>query len=133
MRKPYWMLVSGAAVVIAIGGTAYYFFQKPTDDQTAKLRNEAQSPSADSRIIAFVAGNPLLTADTNQFGRWVPSYPIRCGEVVFQKASSKASNFGFCIAEIRKRVTTATDYQLSREEVLDSRVAARWREVTGAK
>ncbi|GJH13558.1 hypothetical protein CBA19CS11_31990 [Caballeronia novacaledonica] len=133
MRKLYWILVSGAAVVIAIGGAVYYFFPAPPADQTSNRSNQTQAPSQDSRMLVIPAGNPLLTADANQFGRWVPSYPIRCGEIVFQKATSKVPNYSFCVSEIRKRVTTATGYQLSRDEVIDSRVAAHWREMTGAK
>ncbi|GAB5101357.1 hypothetical protein [Caballeronia sp. HLA56] len=133
MRKLYWMLVSGAVVVIAIGGAVYYFFSKPPVDQGANQPTAAQSPSADSRVLVVPAGNPLLTADSKQLNRWVPSYPIRCGDIVFGKGNSKVPNFSFCVAEIQKRVTTVTGYQLSRDEVVDARVAVHWREVTGAK
>ncbi|WP_075583559.1 hypothetical protein [Caballeronia zhejiangensis] len=133
MRNLHWMLVSGAAVVIAIGGAVYYFFPMQPADQAATLPNETRSPSNDSRMLVVPAGNPLLTADANQFGRWVPSYPIRCGEIVFERGNSKAPNFSFCIGEIRKRVTTATGYQLNHDDVVDSRVAAHWHEITGAK
>lgn len=124
-----WMLVSGLVVVVAMGRAVYYFFPKPPAEPT-----EAQvSPLTDSRVLVVQAGNPLLTADANQFGRWVPSYPIRCGEIVFDETDPKAPNFSFCIGEIKKRVTTATGYQLSREDVFDSRVKAHWQEVMGAK
>ncbi|MEN9119151.1 hypothetical protein [Xanthomonas euvesicatoria] len=128
-----WMLVSGLAVVVAIGGAVYYFFPKQPAGQTAAAPNAQLSPSTDSRVLVVPTGSPLLTADANQFGRWVPLYPIRCGEIVFDKADPKAPNFSFCIGEIKKRVTTATGYQLSREDVLDSRVKAHWHEVMGAK
>ncbi|MBV6885916.1 hypothetical protein Xkhy_21135 [Xanthomonas axonopodis pv. khayae] len=125
-----WMIVSGLAVVVAIGGAVYYFFPK---QPAATTSNVPQLPSTDNRMFVVPAGNPLLHADANQFGRWVPLYPIRCGEIVFDTADPKAPNFSFCVGEIKKRVTTATGYQLSREDVLDSRVKAHWREVMGAK
>ncbi|WP_250469960.1 hypothetical protein [Caballeronia sp. GAFFF2] len=133
MRNLRWMLISGATLVIAIGGAVYYFFPKQPTNQAASVSNDVPPPSKESRMLAVPAGNPLLTADSNQFRRWVPSYPIRCGEIIFEKANPKASNFSFCVAEIRKRVTTATGYQLSRDDVIDSRVATHWNEVTGAK
>ncbi|KUF27371.1 hypothetical protein, partial [Xanthomonas phaseoli] len=108
----------------------YYFFPKQL---AATTSNVPQLPSTDNRVLVVPAGNPLLTADANQFGRWVPLYPIRCGEIVFDKADPRAPNFSFCIGEIKKRVTTATGYQLSRDDVLDSRVKVHWRDVMGAK
>ncbi|MBO9757360.1 hypothetical protein [Xanthomonas phaseoli] len=125
-----WMIVSSLAVVVAIGGAVYYFFPKQL---AATTSNVPQLPSTDNRVLVVPAGNPLLTADANQFGRWVPLYPIRCGEIVFDKADPRAPNFSFCIGEIKKRVTTATGYQLSRDDVLDSRVKVHWRDVMGAK
>ncbi|MBV6816207.1 hypothetical protein ACE15N_23100 (plasmid) [Xanthomonas campestris pv. passiflorae] len=125
-----WMIVSSLAVVVAIGGAVYYFFPK---QPAAITSNVPQLPSTDNRVLVVPAGNPLLTADANQFGRWVPLYPIRCGEIVFDKAEPRAPNFSFCIGEIKKRVTTATGYQLSRDDVLDSRVKVHWHEVMGAK
>ncbi|MEN9140400.1 MULTISPECIES: hypothetical protein [Xanthomonas] len=125
-----WMIVSSLAVVVAIGGAVYYFFPK---QPAATTSNVPQLPSTDSRVLVVPAGNPLLAADANQFGRWVPLYPIRCGEIVFDKADPRAPNFSFCIGEIKKRVTTATGYQLSRDDVLDSRVKVHWHEVMGAK
>ncbi|MGX8287805.1 hypothetical protein CAI18_23230 (plasmid) [Xanthomonas citri pv. punicae] len=125
-----WMIVSGLAVVVAIGGAVYYFFP---EQPAGKTSNVQQLPSNDGHVLVAPAGNPLLNADANQFGRWVPLYPIRCGEIVFDKADPRAPNFSFCIGEIKRRVTTATGYQLSREDVLDYRVKAHWREVMGAK
>lgn len=125
-----WMIVSSLAVVVAIGGAVYYFFPKQL---AATTSNVPQLPSTDNRVLVVPAGNPLLTADANQFGRGGPLYPIRCGEIVFDKADPRAPNFSFCIGEIKKRVTTATGYQLSRDDVLDSRVKVHWRDVMGAK
>ncbi|MET3148699.1 UNVERIFIED_ORG: hypothetical protein ABIB63_004559 [Xanthomonas axonopodis] len=64
-----WMIVSSLAVVVAIGGAVYYFFPKQL---AATTSNVPQLPSTDNRVLVVPAGNPLLTADANQFGRWVP-------------------------------------------------------------
>ncbi len=133
MRRFYWMLVSGAAVVIAIGGAVYYFFPTQPTEPVVSPHDAQQPPSMDSRVLIVPAGNPLLTADASEFGRWVPSYPIRCGQILFEKANPKAPNFSFCVDEVRKRVATSTGHQLSREDVLDGRIKAHWLEVTGGK
>lgn len=75
--------------------------------------------------------NPLLTANIGQLDRWVPLYPVRCGDILFDKPDPTSHNFGWCIDEIRKRAGRATDKQLSREDVLDARVKQHWREVMG--
>ncbi|SAL75428.1 hypothetical protein AWB67_04759 [Caballeronia terrestris] len=134
MMRNVWMIVSGLATVVAIGGAVYYFFPKqPAEPIVSDASNVPQHPSTGSRVLVVPAGNPLLTADAAQFSRWVSLYPIRCGEIVFEKADPKAKNYSFCIAEIRRRVATATGQQLSRDDVLDPRVRVHWREVTGAK
>lgn len=109
MRSLWMMLVSGLAVIMAAGGTVYYIF--PTES----------------------GRNPLLTANVGQFDRWVPFYPIRCGEILFERAEPTARHYAYCVDEIRRRVGRATDKKLSREDVLDPQVKSRWREVTGDK
>lgn len=128
-----WMIVSGLAVVVAIGGAVYYFFPKQPAEPVTTTSNVPQLPSTDSHVLVVPDGNPLLTADRGQFDRWVPFYPIRCGEIVFEKTDPKAQHFAFCIGEIRRRVARATEKQLSREDVLDPRVKMHWQEVKGAK
>ena len=86
-------------------------------------------PPVDGQVLVVPAGNPLLTADARQFGMWIPVYPIRCGEIVFQQADPRARNFSFCVDEIKRRVATATHQHLRRDEVLDPRVQAHWRDV----
>ncbi|MBD4463558.1 hypothetical protein GUG82_02230, partial [Xanthomonas citri pv. citri] len=59
-----WMIVSGLAVVVAIGGAVYYFFPKQS---AATTSNVPQPPSTDNRVLVVPAGNPLLKADKAQF------------------------------------------------------------------
>ena len=122
-----WMIISGLAVVVGIGGSVYYFFPKQSDTSNASLLS-----STDSHVFVVPSENPLLTADEAQFDRWIPFYPIRCGEIVFDNVDPK-HNFSFCIDEIKRRVARGTRYQLSNDEVLDSRVKARWHQVAGSK
>lgn len=107
--RSLWMLVSGLAVLTA-AGTAIYFIIPAGSDR-----------------------NPLLTANIGQFDRWVPLYPTRCGEILFDKTDPDARRFVFCVDEVRRRVGRATGKQLNREDVLDPRVKERWREVIGKK
>ena len=122
-----WMIISGLAVVVAIGGAVYYFFPKQSDTS-----NESLLSSPERQVTVVPNENPLLTADAGLFDRWIPFYPIRCDEIVFDKVDPK-KNFSFCIGEIKRRVARATGYQLSNDEVLDPRVNARWHEVMGSK
>jgi hypothetical protein len=128
-----WMLISSLAAVVAIGGAVYFFFPKTPANPAAANAVASQLPSTGGQRLIVPAGNPLLTADTSEFGRWVPLYPIRCGEIVFETADPKVPNFSFCISEIKKRVADSTGYQLSRGDVLDQRVKAHWHQVLLAK
>lgn len=126
------MIVLGFGLMAAVSGAVYCFFPKQPAVSAALMPNAPPSFSPDSHVRIVSAENPLLTADASQFGRWVPMYPIRCGQIVFDNGDPQAPNFSFCIDEIRKRVATATGRQLSGDDVLDSRVKAHWHEVMEA-
>lgn len=126
-----WILVSGLAIVVVIGGAAY-FLEMPTTHEMPKTA-APQRPADDTPILSVPSANPLLTADARQLRMWVPSYPIRCGEIVFENADQKDQNFSFCVGEITKRVATVTGLPLGSGDVLDSRVKAHWHEVMGAQ
>lgn len=126
-----WILVCGLAIVVVIGGAAY-FLEMPTTPEMPKTAAPQRSAD-DTPMLAVPGANPLLTADTRQLRMWVPSYPIRCGEIVFENADPKDQNFSFCVGEIRKRVATVAGHPLSSGDVLDSRVKAHWHEVMGAQ
>ncbi|WP_445657597.1 hypothetical protein [Achromobacter sp. NCFB-sbj8-Ac1-l] len=125
-----WMIVSSFAVAVAIGGAVYYFFPR---QPTAITPSASQMPSTEGHVLILSTGNPLLSAVKGQLDRWVPFYPIRCGEILFEKSDPKAQHFEFCINEIQRRVSGAAGKDLSREDVLDPRVKAHWREVMGAQ
>jgi len=128
-----WMLISGLAAVVAIGGSVYYFFPRQPAELAVMSPDVREWPFTDSRVLVVPAGNPLLTASRGHFDRWVPSYPMRCGKILFENADPKAKHFEFCIREIRDRVAHYTDRQLSREDVLDPRVKVHWKEVMGER
>lgn len=126
-----WILVCSLAIIVVIGGAAY-FLQMPAKPEMSKIGTQ-QQPAADTPMLVVPGANPLLTADTRQLRMWVPSYPIRCGEIVFENADPRDQNFSFCVDEIRKRVAAVTGHPLGRGDVLDSRVKAYWRDVMGAR
>lgn len=129
-----WMLISGLAMVVAIGGSVYYFFPKQSPVNPAEPSSIVQlAPLTDSPVLVVPVGNPLLTGSRDQLERWVSLYPIRCGEIVFEKIDVKSWNFNFCIGEIRRRVLHNTGTSISRDDVLDTNVAAHWRKVMVAK
>lgn len=125
-----WIFVFGLAIVVVIGGAAY-FLKLPAPPE---IPNSAvpQIPPAETQVLVVPDGNPLLTADARQFSMWVPSYPIRCGKIVFENADLKDRNFSFCVGEIKKRIATGTGHQLGRDDVLDPRVKGHWRDVMGS-
>lgn len=100
--RSIWILTSILVAIIFVGGAAYYILP---------------------------ARNPLLTASAGQFHMWVPSYPLRCGDIVFVKADPKARHYWICVNEIRQRVAVYGQQDISREEVLDPRVQVHWRKV----
>lgn len=97
-----WIIIASFAAVIVVCGGAYYLLQ---------------------------ARNPLLIASAGQFHMWVPTYPRRCGDIVFVKADSKDRHYWMCVNEIRQRVAVYGKQDISREDVLDPRVKVHWREV----
>ncbi|WP_084010144.1 hypothetical protein [Pandoraea oxalativorans] len=131
--RSVWMVVSGFAMAVAIGGAVYYLLPRQSAEPDASAFSVPPQPSNDSRVRVVPADNPLLTASRRQLGRWVPLYPIRCGEILFENADPTARNFTFCIGEIRNRVAHYTGASISRNDVLDPRVKAHWQEVMGAK
>lgn len=100
--RSIWILISSLAVVIVIGGGTYYLLP---------------------------GRNPLLTASAGEFHMWVPFYPIRCGEILFEKNDPKAPHYSFCVREMRERVAVYGQKEISREDILDPRVQVHWREV----
>lgn len=124
-----WILISSLAIVVLIGGTAY-FVQLPVNPGTP-MTAAPQMPADDQTRRVAPGANPLLTANPQQFRMWVPLYPIPCGEIVFEKADQKDREFSICVDEIRRRVPTVTGYPLDRVDVLDARVKAHWHNVMG--
>lgn len=122
--RSIWVLISSFAVIIVIGGVAYY--SSPEKETRVMLPHlgELEIPSFNSEVR-----NPLMKANPGQFHMWVPSYPLRCGEIVFEKADPKARNYWICVSEIRKRVAIYAQQGISREDVLAPGVQVRWREV----
>jgi hypothetical protein len=128
MRRLYWMMVSGAAVVIAIGGAVYYFF--PKQPASNPISSVSQAPATESRVIVVPNGNPLLTADKSQFRQWLPPY---CGADIFMQAEAQAHKVDVCVNGTITRVAGATGVRLTRSDVLDPRVKQHWREVMGVR
>ena len=124
-----WILISGLAIVVLIGGTAYFLKLPVNPDmpQTAAL----QLPAGNTPWPAVPDANPLLTADARQWSLWVPVYPIPCGEIVFKNVDTKNQQFEFCVDEIRRRVASWTGRPLRRDEVLDTRAKAQWIRMMG--
>lgn len=100
--RSMWILPFSLVAIILIGGGGYYLFP---------------------------ARNPLLTASAGQLHKWVPFYPIRCGEILFEKNDPQTPHYSFCIGEIRKRVAIYVQKDISREDVMDPRVQVHWRQV----
>lgn len=125
-----WMIVSSVAVVVAIGGTVYYFFPKHPAEPSTTASNVPQVPSGGSRMLVVPVGNPLLSAEKGQFRQWYPSY---CGADMYLQAQPDPHKVDVCVNGIVSRVTAATGVKLTRADVLDPRVAMHWREVMGAK
>lgn len=122
--RSIWVTVSSFAVIAALGGTAYYVSRQET--YMASLNPDAlQKPQAKT----VLAGNPLLTANIGQFDRWVPSYPINCGQILYETLDTNLRHHSLCIREIRSRVAAYTMQEVSRNDVLDPLVRARWHKV----
>ena len=128
MRNLHWMLVSGAAVVIAIGGAVYYFF--PKQPASSPGPNMLQPPATEPHVLTVPNQNPLLTADKSQFRQLMPPY---CGADIFMQANPEPHKIDVCVSGTIARVTSATGVKLTRSDVLDSRVKAHWREVMGVR
>jgi hypothetical protein len=128
-----WMVGSNLAIVVAICALVYYGFPERPATPAVTASGLPKRQVADGHGLVALADNPLLIANKGQLDRWVPSYPIRCGEILFEKSDPKARHFKFCADEIRRRVSRATEHKLGREEVLDPRVRAHWREVMGGQ
>lgn len=123
-----WIFISSLAIVVAIGGAVYYLFPRAeTNARSSSRIPDVSRP--ESQVFVVPAGNPLLTADAHQLRIWIPSYPIRCGEIVFEQADQKARNFSFCIAEIKRRIASHTKQEMRREDIFDPRVKAHWHDV----
>lgn len=124
-----WMIVSSVAVVVAIGGTVYYFFPKQAAGPATSASNVPQLRSDGGRMLAVPAGNPLLSAHKAQFIQWYPPY---CGADMYLQAQPSPHKVDVCVNGIVSRVATATGVKLTRTDVLDPRVKTHWREIMGA-
>ncbi len=124
-----WIYISSLAVVAVVGGAVYDFLSKSQTYVGFQNFSVAQITQVAPSVLVVPAGNPLLTANFGQFERWVPRYPIRCGEIVFEKADPKVQHYYFCLSEIQRRVATHTQRDIRRSDVLDPRVRARWHQV----
>ncbi len=128
--RNFWMIISGAALVVGVSGAVYYFFPKHPVNPDELSTPALQSPQTDSRVLVVPASNPLLTADESQFGEWLPPY---CGADIFLQSQPQQHKVDVCVNGTVSRVAAATGVKLARADVLDPRVKARWREVMGAK
>lgn len=124
-----WIYISSLAVVAVVGGAVYDFLSKSQTYVRSPNVSMPHMPQVAPSVLAEPAGNPLLTANFGQFERWVPRYPLRCGEILFEQADSDARHHSLCIDEIRRRVAAYTMQDLSRADVLDPRVRSRWHQV----
>ncbi len=124
-----WIYISSLAVVVAVGGAVYYFSSMSQTYVGWPNFSVPQISQVAPSVRAVPAGNPLLTANFGQFERWVPRYPIRCGEIVFERADPKVQNYYFCLSEIKRRVATHAQRDIRLSDVLDPRVRARWQQV----
>lgn len=109
-----WIFVSGLATAACLGGVSYYYLS---------------SPESSAQVEVLPTRNPLLTAGVGTFGMFVPKYPIACGEIVFEKADPSARHYSLCVGEIQRRVAFHTMQDISRDDVRDPRVQARWRKM----
>ncbi len=125
-----WMIASGLAVVVAIGGVVYYFFPKQPANPATANEIGPQMPSTNPRVLVMPVGNPLLTADKTQFRQWMPAY---CGADLFLQSEPQPHKVDVCVNGTVSRVLKATGVALTRADVLDPRVKTHWREVMGAK
>ncbi|SAL00314.1 hypothetical protein AWB81_05873 [Caballeronia arationis] len=126
-----WMIVSGIATVVAIGGVVYYFFPKqPAEPVVSDPSSVPPLPSTGGRVLVVPAGNPLLSANRSQFQQWFPAY---CGADMYIQPEPKSHDVDVCVNGIVSRVADATGVKLTRADVTDPRVKAHWREVMGAK
>jgi len=121
-----WYFVSGAIVVIGLGSVVYFVFPKSELPTTPTVELSNAQPSSHPDAVPLPASNPLLNATRKEFDRWLPSYPLRCGAILFEGAAHRPPDPAFCLREVTKRVAGSTGIQLSESEVLDPRVKARW-------
>jgi hypothetical protein len=118
-----WMLLSGTALVVGLGGLVYYVF--PQRVSTDSVPTAPASP-AESNVRILPAQNPLLTATKQQLERWVPTYPLRCGAILFDGVPHRPPDPAFCLHEISKRVMDATGVRLTEDEIRNDQVRTRW-------
>ncbi len=132
--RNFWIFVSKLGMIVAVGGSIYYFSPHrqigvgPTTSPTAQ---ELAAPI--DHVVVTPGANPLLTANAAQFDRWFPSYPMPCGAILFEDPKRKQGKVDFCVQEIVKRVGMTTGIQIARADVLDPSVQAHWRDVMGRK
>jgi hypothetical protein len=128
-----WMIISGAALVVGVSGAVYYFFPKQQANPLGNSQIVDSNSPTEMRVLVAPPANPLLSADRDQFKQWVPLYPIRCGEIVFEKADRTDRNFSFCVGQITRRVAMGTGHETKQEEVTDPGVKTHWNEVMRAR
>jgi hypothetical protein len=128
-----WAIISRALVVVAIGGAIYHFLTAQPGAPATSNDSDAEPPAGNTRGLVVSTENPLSIANRAQFDRWIPLYPIRCGEIVFEKVDKTDRQFQGCVREIQNRVAHYTDTLITQEDVLDESVRAHWHEVTSVK
>lgn len=124
-----WMILSGTALVIGLGGLVYYVFPKRVSTESLLSNVMPAATTSERSVLVLPAQNPLLTATKQQFERWVPSYPLRCGAILFGEAPHRAPDLPFCLHEIAKRVMEATGVQLTEDEIRNAQVKTHWSEL----
>lgn len=128
--RSVWMVVSGFAMAVAIGGVVYYFLPRPPAEPDAGAFSVPPQPSTGNRVLVLPAGNPLLTADKSQFRQWMPPF---CGADMFLQVNPQPHKVDVCVNGTISRIAEATGVTLARADVLDPRVKEHWREVMGAQ
>lgn len=115
-------------VVIAVAVISIVVYQMQPSAPVVEQPPTSTQPAA---VTPTKETNPLAVATHEQFRMWVPRFPIPCNEIIYAQPQPDHKEYTFCIDLVIDRVADATNQRLSQEDVLDSKVKARWAEIMG--
>lgn len=121
---PKWVIITSFAIVVAIGGLVYYIFTRTP---------QANAPGEPLHVVVKPGqkiGNPLLTASSEQFGRW---FPTHCQADLYFRPTNNAHIRDVCILNVTKRVESITGVRLSRDDIFSPEVLMHWKQVKGVQ